>query len=780
MPGSEENFEVVGEFDLTPAPRTLAMLGEITFSQVQCLAEFIDNSIDGFLKAQRNNAAISHPNITIDLPSTNNTAARITISDNGPGMTHETLQNALRVGWSGNNPHDNLGLFGMGFNIAMARLSHCATIWTTTKEDEFWHGTEVNIRDMISANHCKTQHRRRPKHRPGESGTEIVITEIKSEQLDWFCKTNNKTNVRNKLAEIYSAYLRDEGGPISFNLIMGPNATPIKKHCVWGNPEDGSEERLVPFKGLQVNAYQLVNETLESRKYCDTCWVWLKEELDQCTLCKSEKNVSLRKRKIHGWLGVQRFCDKNNYGIDFIRNGRKIETRNKDLFSWEHPQDGIIDEYPIEDLRIGGRIVGEIHLDHCKVPYTKDKFVRSDPHWDEMIKVLRGEGPLLPRKRTHYGFGENHTQLYKLVRAFRRAVPQSTSLSPGSYLNVLGIKDNRKALEYAKQFSRDNLEYKSDEKWYQVILEQEQEIGGIDDGEDDPIDGDDPPIDGDDPPIDGDDPPIDGDDVPPRHLVPSLSKKYRSDMVSTSWEVNAYTVEGDDPLLENDKPWVFLFEQSKWYFYFNPGHEVFNSKTLQPSDALLAIISNKAALETEFPEASFADAFFDLRTRYDPNKLDGSQISASARELLDNICKGFSGHTDKEENTALFKELDDESKTKIAEKTAQRNIILDHAIENGDFLQYCERKTLLDFFEKNPELYFDGKFWALEYSALNTGNRGIGDVDLQRKEILKEYRGLMQDVVWLENEGPNVVEQSPRGRLLKALYSIDLLKARLA
>jgi hypothetical protein len=38
----------------------------------------------------------------------------------------------------------------------------------------------------------------------------------------------------------------------------------------------------------------------------------------------------------------------------------------------------------------------------------------------------------------------------------------------------------------------------------------------------------------------------------------------------------------------------------------------------------------------------------------------------------------------------------------------------------------------------------------------------------------------MQDVVWLENEGPNVVEQSPRGRLLKALYSIDLLKARLA
>ena len=73
-----------GEFDLIPSPRVLAMLGEITFSQVNCLAEFIDNSVDSFLKAKRNNTPIILPHITIDLPSTNNTAARITILDNGP------------------------------------------------------------------------------------------------------------------------------------------------------------------------------------------------------------------------------------------------------------------------------------------------------------------------------------------------------------------------------------------------------------------------------------------------------------------------------------------------------------------------------------------------------------------------------------------------------------------------------------------------------------------------------------------------------------------------
>ena len=73
-----------GEFDLIPSPRVLVMLREITFSQVNCLAEFIDNSVDSFLKAKRNNTPIILPHITIDLPSTNNTATRITILDNGP------------------------------------------------------------------------------------------------------------------------------------------------------------------------------------------------------------------------------------------------------------------------------------------------------------------------------------------------------------------------------------------------------------------------------------------------------------------------------------------------------------------------------------------------------------------------------------------------------------------------------------------------------------------------------------------------------------------------
>ena len=44
------------------------------------------------------------------------------VRDNGPGMTIDRLENAVRAGWTGNDPVNNLGMFGMGFNIATARL----------------------------------------------------------------------------------------------------------------------------------------------------------------------------------------------------------------------------------------------------------------------------------------------------------------------------------------------------------------------------------------------------------------------------------------------------------------------------------------------------------------------------------------------------------------------------------------------------------------------------------------------------------------------------------
>ena len=128
------------EFDLQPDPRILPMLGEINLAQWRCLAELVDNSVDGFLLAKGQGVAVADPEVHITIPTSDSGSARISVRDNGPGMSPETLETAVRAGWSGNTPVDSLGMFGMGFNIATARLGTVTTVWTARRDDAEWHG----------------------------------------------------------------------------------------------------------------------------------------------------------------------------------------------------------------------------------------------------------------------------------------------------------------------------------------------------------------------------------------------------------------------------------------------------------------------------------------------------------------------------------------------------------------------------------------------------------------------------------------------------------------
>ena len=136
------------ELDLTPDPRVLQMLGEINLQQWRCLAELIDNSIDGFMNAARASHRIDNPEVTISIPTRDDETARVAVKDNGPGMSLDQLENAVRAGWSGNNPLSNLGLFGMGFNISTARLGLVTEVWTTRAGDPEYVGIRIDLDDL--------------------------------------------------------------------------------------------------------------------------------------------------------------------------------------------------------------------------------------------------------------------------------------------------------------------------------------------------------------------------------------------------------------------------------------------------------------------------------------------------------------------------------------------------------------------------------------------------------------------------------------------------------
>ena len=117
--------------DITPSPRILRMLGQIDFSAIQCLCELIDNSIDAF--ADSSQPSSSSPETIVRVPNIKRLTetSEILISDNGAGMDIDQLNRSLKAGFSSNNPVDKMGLFGMGFNIATARLGQKTEIKTS-------------------------------------------------------------------------------------------------------------------------------------------------------------------------------------------------------------------------------------------------------------------------------------------------------------------------------------------------------------------------------------------------------------------------------------------------------------------------------------------------------------------------------------------------------------------------------------------------------------------------------------------------------------------------
>jgi len=137
--------------DITPTPRILRTLGDIPFAAWQCLAELMDNSLDAFSDAEAKGLVIETPRVDIHWSndSVPNKDREIVVEDNGLGMELEILQKAAKAGYSNNDPIHNLGLFGMGFNIATARLGDETIFLSSTTDSSEWVGIKISFEQLI-------------------------------------------------------------------------------------------------------------------------------------------------------------------------------------------------------------------------------------------------------------------------------------------------------------------------------------------------------------------------------------------------------------------------------------------------------------------------------------------------------------------------------------------------------------------------------------------------------------------------------------------------------
>ena len=449
--------------DITPTPRILRTLGEIPFQTWQCVAELIDNSIDAFLSDKTAIPEEDERKIVVtwasDSVATDDRAIEVT--DNACGMSIEQLQNAVRAGYSSNDPVGNLGLFGMGFNISTARLGEVTTIMTTRRGDSDWVGIKIDFQKLIDTRRFDAPIIHMAKSNPAEHGTKITISRLRHGILTEL--PNKENEIRQRLEAIYASLLNNQEIAI---YVKGRQLRP-RNHCVW------SESRYVRYSDQNVSARMMIDRNLGDALFdlSRNCYLTA-DEAEQYYVDQQEgrdlpAHIIERGKRLTGWLGIQRYADPNDFGIDFIRNGRKILISDKSLFQYENPITGQKElQYPLElGTSVGGRIVGELHVDYLLPTYQKNDFDRSDNSWAQTVEAICGLGPFLPKSRKDLGFSEqNPSPLCVLVNAFRRVDKGTKCL----------FAPNDVAKRYAAEFRKGIRDYLDDILWWKAAQEEDQ------------------------------------------------------------------------------------------------------------------------------------------------------------------------------------------------------------------------------------------------------------------------------------------------------------------
>ena len=355
-----------------------------------------------------------------------------------------------------------------------------------------------------------------------------------------------------------------------------------KGHCIW------KELRAVTKSGRKITAVKRIDELLSEQYFNKLSWKWAESE-DVARASAPDGEVIKKERRIHGWIGIQRFFSKEHYGIDFIRNGRVIEQLSKDLFYVQNPNTLENElEYPIDTTHWGGRIVGEIHCDFVPLSdFKKTSFEKAHKNWHDVLGLIRGgNSPLRPEIGKRWDMPPNYSPLAQLYQGYRKGNPPgSANLVPGGRD---GKGDNTKATEWAQKFWDGEKDFQEDTKWWEAVQvvdkarrstrskDENLEAGDLSDPFNDEIPEAEP-------------------ETPTFEMDLFLSKKYMIEGANTqAIEVKAFV---DDSIkkikdLERKAPLISdPIKKGVMSVYYNPRHPVFTSFSQEPIDYLLLELS---------------------------------------------------------------------------------------------------------------------------------------------------------------------------------------------
>lgn len=456
--------------DITPTPDVLVALTRTPISPLDALSELVDNAIDSFRAAETAGSLSPIRQVLIEVPGITQVdkgEGLIRVRDTGAGLSEDRIADAMRAGFSSKNHFDTLGLFGMGFNIATGKLGRVTRVISAREEDDYAVEVVLDLPKLIQDG-AFTVNAERTAKPPGFShGTVVEIHgwwpagDANSGFIKDLAKISKNT-LRERLGRRYATLLRGELGEPVHISVNGERCKSFE-HCAW------SAERSVTRQNHgEIPARMDFDEVIERSRRCLRDGAEF-NGMSQCPRCGSTASREVVHR-VRGWVGIQRFDDQDEFGIDLIRNGRAIRVAEKASF-FEHTDaaKGKAErEYPVDQQY--GRIIGEVHLDQVPVDFQKQNFQQATPEWQAAMQYLRG-GSLLPTKWPTGKPNESPVSLlfqgYRKVRNIGRGDMYMGQYDP---IKKRAARIPREVeREYYDKFLRRDPGYYDDEKWWELV-----------------------------------------------------------------------------------------------------------------------------------------------------------------------------------------------------------------------------------------------------------------------------------------------------------------------
>lgn len=331
-------MQKLNSVNIRPTVNILSVLKHLNYKPYYALAEFIDNSIDSFLKNEKILKLLKGSNfkliVNIEFDTTNN---RIVITDNAAGIHTNDYQRAFRAAAI---PPDNskLSEFGMGMKSAACWFSNQWEVRTSSLDEEIERTVSFDIskivEDKIDELDISTKQASKNSHY-------TVITLMSVE--DKMPIKGGLGKVKRHLASIYREFFRSGVLELEINNEKLTYESPKVLNAPFYDKPD--------------------NEAIE----------W-KQEI-KFDFGSNGKGGML---KAKGFVAIMETMSVRDSGFALFRRGRVIEgsADNDEGF---------------RPLKISGslgshrykRLFGELHLEGFKVSHTKDGF-----QWDDNMEAF--------------------------------------------------------------------------------------------------------------------------------------------------------------------------------------------------------------------------------------------------------------------------------------------------------------------------------------------------------------------------------------------------------